>query len=77
MKTRPGLGRERAQQLELDVRELDGPPVELHRPPGQVDAQPVDADDRPSRRVVALSEARRSSARTRLRNSRIENGFVM
>ena len=74
----PGWAASVAQELELHVGELDRLAVALHGPPGEIDAQSVGLD----RLVPAVGRAgepraRRRSARTRLRNSRIENGFVM
>ncbi len=74
------LRRERAQELELDVGELHRlVPHDLDRPARHVDHEPVALDPlgAASSPVTCGARARRSSARTRERNSRIENGFVM
>ena len=72
----PGLRGERPQELELDVGELDRAPVDLDRAPREVDRD-LTGVITASSRAGRGADARRSSARTRLRNSRIENGFVM
>ena len=73
-----GVRGEQREQLELDERQLDGLAAHLDRAPRQVDARRRRGRSSPraGRRDAAFA-ARRSSARTRLRNSRIENGFVM
>ena len=72
------MRRERAQQLEFHVGELHRLAAHLDQPARDVDREPVVLDQlvlRPPGPCGA--RARRSSARTRERNSRIENGFVM
>ncbi len=74
----PRLSDERPQQLELDVRELERAAVDRspRAGPGRATGCPRRAR-RPRGRRGGRAPARRRSARTRLRNSRIENGFVM
>ena len=76
-KTRPGED-EQAEEPELDERQLHVPPVRHDRAARHVDAHARDVDHLV---VVPVARARRGraaqQARTRLRNSLIENGFVM
>ena len=71
--------RERAQQLELDVRELHRLAAHLDDRGGARRSRGRRARSAPRRLAPGAwgARARRSSARTRERNSRIENGFVM
>ena len=65
------------EDLELDICELHRLALQLDGALGEVDAQ-VAALERLLVAVdLCLMSARRSAARTRLRNSRIEKGLVM
>ena len=68
---------QRAQELELDVGQLHRFAPGVDRPAGEVDHGARRLSIVSARGSGGASCARRSSARTRLRNSRIENGFVM
>jgi len=73
---------ERREDLELDESRPHELASQAHRPLREVDRElPGDQRLGPLSAAVAAAasriEARRSAAFTRLRNSRIENGFVM
>ena len=71
-------GCEHPQELELDERELHLAAAHLDGAPGDVDPHLARLDQLVASRSPGRgAAARRRSARTRLRNSRIENGFVM
>ena len=72
-----GVGCEQREQLELDERQLHGRAAHLDGAATHVDAEIAVVDHLLGRALGGGIAARRSSALTRLRNSRIENGLVM
>ena len=71
------VARQHGEDLELHIGELHRLAAQLDGALGEVDAQVAALERLLVAVELALISARRSAARTRLRNSRIEKGLVM
>ena len=68
--------REEREHLELRQRQPHGLAVDRHLVAAEVEVESAEVADGRARAVRTVSSRRRRIARTRLRNSAVENGFV-